>query len=226
MMLHLANVLTPDELNRVRQTIDAGPWTDGAATAGAQAARVKQNRQLRRDSPQSLQMGALVQAALQRHPLFVPAALPAHILPPRFNAYGVGDRFGEHVDGAIHPDPSTGRDLRADVSVTLFLSDPDDYEGGELVIEDTYGAHEARLAAGDAILYPATSLHRVELVTRGRRVASFLWVQSLVRDAQRRRMLFDLDMTIIALRNRIGDESEVVALTSHYHNLLRQWAEC
>jgi PKHD-type hydroxylase len=163
--------------------------------------------------------------ALKRHPLFVSAVLPKHILSPLLNRYEGGGHYGSHVDGAIHYDASRQSSVRTDVAVTVFLCAPDEYDGGELIVEDTYGAHEVKLPAGDAIVYPATSLHRVEPVTRGVRLASFLWAQSMVRDDWRRNMLFDLDMIIVKLRGQLGDSGEVVSLTSHYHNLLRQWAE-
>jgi PKHD-type hydroxylase len=225
MLLHVPNVLTPDEIAHIRAVLLDAAWTEGRYTTGAQAAARKWNLQLPVLDPQAQSLAGMVRAALQRNALFHSAALPKTILTPRFNAYKDGGHFGNHVDGAIHPDPVTHEQVRTDISTTVFLSDPEDYDGGELIIEDTYGAHEVKLAAGDAILYPATSVHRVEPVTRGMRLAAFLWTQSLVRDGQRRQMLFDLDMTIVKLRAQIGDSEEVIALTSHYHNLIRQWAE-
>ncbi|MDC7676387.1 Fe2+-dependent dioxygenase [Asticcacaulis machinosus] len=225
MMLHIPDVLSPDQLGDIRRALTEASWQDGAATAGAQASQVKQNRQLPADAPQSQIMADMVTTALKAHPLFVSAALPHIILTPRFNAYEGGGHYGNHVDSAIHYDPLKNISVRTDVSCTVFLNDPEDYDGGELIIEDTYGAHEVKLSAGDAILYPSTSLHRVEPVTRGVRLASFLWVQSMVRDDSRRQMLFDLDMTILKLRQKVGDSPEVVTLTAHYHNLLRQWAD-
>ena len=167
----------------------------------------------------------MVTAALERHLLFVSAALPHHILAPLFNCYEGGGHYGNHVDNAIHLDARRQERARTDVSITVFLSQPDEYDGGELLVEDTYGTHEVKLPAGDAILYPSTSLHRVEPVTRGRRLAAVTWVQSMIRDDWRRAMLFNLDMTILRLRQELGDSEDIVALTSHYHNLLRQWAE-
>lgn len=225
MLLHLSNVLTSDELAEIRAELAQARWADGSATAGPVARGVKQNRQLPADAPEARLLGERVEAALRRHPLFQSAALPRLVITPRFNAYEGGGHYGNHVDSAIHHDPVKGISARTDVSTTVFLNAPEDYEGGELIIEDTYGAHEVKLDAGDAILYPSTSLHRVEPVTRGVRLASFLWTQSLVKDSEQRRMLFELDMTIVRLRAQIGDTEEVVVLTAHYHNLLRQWAE-
>jgi PKHD-type hydroxylase len=225
MMLHIPQLLTPEELSSLRTALDAAPWRDGAMTAGAQASKLKTAEQLPYDAPVNLRLSAVIAGALKRNPMFLSAALPKTILPPRFNRYSGGGTFGNHVDSAVHLDPSTGLNARTDISTTVFLCDPDDYDGGELIIEDTYGAHEVKLPAGDAILYPSTSLHRVEPVTRGTRMVSVLWTQSMVRDGVRRQMLFDLDMTILKLRARLGDSEEVVGLTSHYHNLIRQWAE-
>ncbi len=225
MMLHIPDVLTQAELSHIRGVLAGAGWTHGRNTTGAQAARQKWNYQLPVLAPEAQPLADMVRAALERHPLFVSAALPKTILTPRFNAYEDGGHFGNHVDGAIHPDPVTGQKVRTDISTTVFLSDPETYDGGELIVEDTYGAHEVKLKAGDAILYPATSLHRVEPVTRGMRLASFTWTQSMVPDATRRQILFELDMTILRLRSQLGDSEDVVALTSHYHNLLRQWAQ-
>ncbi len=225
MMLHLPDVLTPQEVAAIRGVLSTADWTDGRHTTGAQAAQQKRNYQLPVLAPQAQSLADTVRVALMRHPLFLSAALPKTVLTPRFNAYEDGGYFGNHVDGAIQPDPVTGLAVRTDVSTTVFLSEPEDYDGGELIVEDTYGSHAVKLKAGDAILYPATSVHRVEPVTRGMRLASFLWTQSLIRDEGRRRMLFELDMAILKLRQQLGDTEEVVTLTSHYHNLLRQWAE-
>lgn len=224
MLLHIPNVLSREQVAALRADLQNAPWVDGGATAGQQAAQVKRNRQLQPGSELALRLGSVVADALQRHPLFMSAALPHRVLAPLFNCYEGGGRYGNHVDGAVHIDPRWGR-VRCDVSTTVFLCDPDEYDGGELVVEDNYGTHEVKLPAGDAIVYPATSLHRVEPVTRGARLASFLWTQSMVRDDAKRSMLFDLDMTIVKLRQQLGDSTELVALTSHYHNLLRLWAE-
>jgi len=225
MMLHIPGVLDRETVAEMRKALANAAWVGGSMTAGAQAGALKKALQLPYEDPLSQRLSAVVTNALKRHPLFVSAALPKVVLPPRFNAYESGFSFGNHVDSAIHIDRSTGLSTRTDISTTVFLSDPDEYGGGELVIEDTYGAHEVKLAAGDAILYPSTSLHRVEAVTHGRRLVSVLWTQSMVREGVRRQMLFDLDMTIVKLRAREGDSEAVVALTSHYHNLIRQWAE-
>ena len=224
MMLHIPDVLTPAEVADIRKVLETANWTDGRHTTGPQAAQQKWNYQLPVLAPEAQPLADKVCSALLRNPLFLSAAMPETVLTPRFNAYESGGYFGNHVDGAIQADPVTGVNVRTDVSTTVFLSEPDEYDGGELIVEDTYGAHEVKLKAGDAILYPATSVHRVEPVTRGTRLASFLWTQSLVRDGTRRQMLFDLDMTIMRLRGQLGDTEDVVALTSHYHNLIRQWA--
>ena len=225
MLLHVPQVLTKAEVTDIRQRLDAAGWSDGSVSAGAQAVNIKQNQQLAADSPAFAELSQRIAQALSRHPLFVSAALPKHILPPMFNRYENGGHYGNHIDNAIQIDRFSGQKIRTDVSTTVFLSEPEEYEGGELIAEDSYGCHEVKLAAGDAIVYPSTSLHRVEPVTSGVRIASFLWTQSLVRDAWRRAMLFDLDMTILKLRGQIGDNPEVVALTGHYHKLLQQWAE-
>jgi PKHD-type hydroxylase len=225
MMLHIPRVLTREQAFDLRARLLENDWVDGRATVGAQGARVKRNRQLPEASPLSLELGQVVLHALERNALYFAAALPLRTVPPLFNRYAEGEQYGDHVDGAVRPLPGSRELLRSDVSATLFLCDPEDYDGGELIVGDTYGEHEVKLPAGDLVLYPSTSVHRVEPVTRGERVCSFFWVQSMVRDDARRAMLFELDRTIEALRARIGDCAETVALTSHYHNLLRQWAE-
>lgn len=225
MMLHVPEVLSKAQVAQIRDWIDPGPWQDGTATAGPQAILAKRNMQLPPDSEVAQRAGKFVADALSRHPLFVSAALPKHMLAPMFNRYEGGGHYGNHVDNSVQLDGRIGQRVRSDVSTTVFLCAPEEYEGGELIVEDTYGTHEVKLNAGDAIVYPATSLHRVMPVTRGARVASFLWTQSMVRDDWRRHMLFDLDMTILKLRGQLGESTEVVSLTSHYHNLLRQWAE-
>lgn len=224
MMLHIPQVLTRDEVAYIRSKLETARWQDGRTSAGPQAAGVKKNAQLPHDAPEAAELSGMVEAALRRHPLFVSAAIPHIVLTPRFNAYEVGAQFGNHIDGALQNDVGRGIVARTDISTTLFLCEPDAYDGGELIVEDTYGAHEVKLPAGDAILYPSTSLHRVEPVTRGVRLASFLWTQSRVRDEGHRRMLFDLDMTVVRLRSQYGDTDDVVTLTGLYHNLLRQWA--
>jgi PKHD-type hydroxylase len=225
MMLHIPEVLSREQVQAMRRALDATDWVDGRATVGPQGAQVKHNRQLPETSPVGLELGKIVLAALARNPLFFAAALPLRTIPPLFNAYAGGEHYGLHVDGSVRQVPGQTTPLRTDVSSTLFLSDPDDYDGGELVVVDTYGTHEVKLPAGDLIVYPSTSLHRVEPVTRGVRVCSFFWTQSMVRDDWRRSMLFELDQNIQKLRARLGDCEEVLGLTGHYHNLLRQWSE-
>lgn len=225
MLLHIPQVLSRDEVAALRTELAAHEWVDGVRTSGPQAAGLKHNLQFPADSPAFAGLSQRVADALARHPLFVSAALPRHILPPMFNCYSGGGRYGNHVDNALQRDRFSGLQVRTDVSTTVFLSEPEEYDGGELIIEDTYGEHEVKLAAGDAIVYPATSLHRVEPVTEGARIAAFLWSQSWVRDAWQRKLLFDLDMNILKLRGQLGDSEEVLGLTSTYHNLLRQWSE-
>jgi PKHD-type hydroxylase len=224
MMLHIPAVLNLDQVNAMRARLHATDWVDGRASVGTQGAQVKRNRQLAEGSPLAVELGQIVSAALMAHPLFFSSALPLRILPPFFNGYAGGEHYGPHVDGAIRAQRG-GAALRADVSCTVFLSDPADYDGGELAVVDTYGTHEVKLPAGDAIVYPSSSVHEVRAVTRGERLASFLWVQSMVRDVGRRAMLFELDTAIQALRTKHGDGAELVALTGHYHNLLRMWAD-
>jgi PKHD-type hydroxylase len=226
MMIQIPDVLTPDEVVHCRAVLDAAEWVDGNATSGFQAAMAKNNLQLPQDGAAAREVGAIVVQALQANPLFVSAALPRTILPPLFNRYGVGMGFADHVDNAIRRDPATGQPLRTDLSVTVFLSEPDDYDGGELVVEDAYGSHLVKLAAGAAILYPASSLHHVTEVTRGARTASFFWIQSLVRDDARRALLLDMDVAIQRLSGAVGTtDPSVLSLTGTYHNLLRMWAE-
>ena len=225
MMLHIPEVLSRAQVAEMRRVLDQTDWVDGRATVGPQGALVKQNRQLPETSPVSIELGQIVLAALASNPLFFAAALPLRTIPPLFNCYAGGEHYGLHVDGAVRKVPGSAQPLRTDVSATLFLSDPEDYDGGELVVVDTYGTHDVKLPAGDLIVYPSTSLHRVEPVTRGSRVCSFFWTQSMVRDDMRRSMLFELDQNIQSLRARLGDCPELVGLTGHYHNLLRQWSE-
>lgn len=225
MLLHIPQVLSKAEVAALRTELAAHDWVDGARTSGAQAAQLKHNLQFPADSPAFAGLSQRVADALARHPLFVSAAMPRHMLPPMFNCYRGGGQYGNHVDNALQRDRFSGVQVRTDVSTTVFLSEPEEYEGGELIVEDTYGEHEVKLSAGDAIVYPSTSLHRVEPVTEGARIAAFLWTQSWVRDAWQRKMLFELDMTILKLRGQLGDSEEVLSLTSHYHNLLRQWGE-
>lgn len=223
-MLHVPDVLTPEQVRELRVALDAADWVDGRQTVGDQGAQVKRNRQLPEHSPVSRELGKTVLAALARAQLFFSAALPLRFVPPLFNRYEGGEHYGLHVDGAVRSLPGTGESLRTDLSCTLFLCDPDEYEGGELEVVDTYGTHEVKLPAGDLILYPSTSLHRVQPVTSGARICSFFWLQSMVRDNHQRTMLFELDQTIQKLRARTGESDESVALTGHYHNLLRLWS--
>ncbi|MGZ8290759.1 MAG: Fe2+-dependent dioxygenase [Telluria sp.] len=224
MMLHIPQVLSREQVATMRGALAQAAWVDGRGTVGAQGALVKQNRQLPESSPAGRELGQSVLAALAANPLFFAAALPLRTSPPLFNSYAGGEHYGAHVDGAVRQ-VAGGPPLRTDVSCTLFLSDPDEYDGGELVVSDTYGEHEVKLPAGDMIVYPSSSVHRVEPVTRGERICSFFWTQSMVRDDARRSMLLELDQNIQRLRARLGDCAELVSLTSHYHNLLRQWAE-
>lgn len=225
MMLHVPGVLTPSQVAEIRKALDAAEWVDGRATVGEQGAKVKANRQLAEGGELSRRFGELILRSLQGHALFMSAALPLRYVPPLFNRYEGGEHYGFHVDGAVRGVPGTNLQLRTDLSCTLFLCEPDAYEGGELEVVDTYGTHEIKLPAGDLILYPSSSLHRVMPVSRGARVCSFFWVQSMVRDDARRGVLFELDQSIQRLRARVGDEPEVVSLTGTYHNLLRMWGE-
>jgi PKHD-type hydroxylase len=226
MMLAIPDLLDTDGVARVRAIIDAGDWQDGNATSGHQSALAKKNEQLPEDGAAAKEAGRLVLEALGRSALFVAAALPLKIFPPLFNRYQSGERFGTHIDNAVRIHRSSEFRVRTDLSATLFLEDPEAYEGGELVVEDNLGAQAVKLPAGHLLLYPASSLHRVEPVTRGARVASFFWVQSMVRDDGARTILFDLDRSIQAVAaDRGQDDGEVVRLTGVYHNLLRRWAD-
>lgn len=226
MLICIPDVLAPAEVARCRSALADAAWQDGRATAGPQSAAVKHNWQLPVDSAEARQLGDLVLEALSRSPLFLSAALPLRILPPMFNRYGVGQTFGVHVDNAIRNAPGSPVRIRTDLSCTLFLAEPEEYEGGELAIETAYGSHEVKLPAGHAVLYPATSLHCVRPVTRGERVASFFWVQSMIREEGPRTMLFDLDQTIQELQVERGVEDPAgVRLAGIYHNLVRHWAE-
>jgi PKHD-type hydroxylase len=225
MMLHIPGVLTPEQVAFMRQRLRDAEWIDGRATVGTQGAQVKNNRQLEEYSPLAQELGQIVLDALARNPLFFSAALPLRTCPPMFNNYSGGGTYGNHVDGSMRRVLTTGQWLRTDVSTTLFLTDPEEYEGGELVVEDTYGTHEVKLPAGDMIVYPSTSIHRVEPVTRGARICSFFWTQSMIRDDMKRCLLLDLDRNIQSLRASVGDCDELVNITGIYHNLLRQWSE-
>ena len=225
MLLQIPDLLTADEVAQCRQTLDEAEWVDGRVTAGHQSARAKDNLQLPEEHPAARQLGDLILAALQRSQLFMAAALPLKVFPPLFNRYQGGHSFGTHVDNAIRQVTGTPHRVRTDLSATLFLTRPDEYEGGELQVEDTYGVQSVKLPAGHLILYPASSLHQVRPVTRGARLASFFWVQSMVRDDGRRTILFDLDVAIQRIGEDLPDHPSAVQLTGVYHNLLRRWAE-
>lgn len=227
MMVHIPELLTSAEVAQCRAILEEAAWVDGAGTAGDQAAKAKFNLQIPEGSKAAMAAGDIVLRGLARSPIFSSSALPFKVLPPMFNRYDTGMKFDDHVDGAVRVIPGSGGErLRADISSTLFLTSPDEYDGGELVVEDTYGTHSVKLAAGDIVVYPSSSLHHVTPITRGSRWSSFFWTQSMVRDDGKRMLLYDLDMAIIEVRQRLGDhERASVALTSHYHNLLRRWAE-
>ena len=227
MLIAIPDVLGAAQIAEVRRLIDAGDWVDGNATSGAQSALAKRNRQLPEDSDAAKRAGSIVLDALAASPLFVAAALPLKVFPPLFNRYEGGDAFGMHVDNAVRIKRGSDFRIRSDLSATLFLEEPEHYDGGELVIEDALGMQRVKLPAGHMVLYPASSLHRVERVTRGCRTASFFWVQSMVRDDGARRILFELDQGVQAAGAAMGqDDAAVIQLTGVYHNLLRRWAEC
>jgi PKHD-type hydroxylase len=225
MMVHIPQVLTPDQVARCREVMQKAAWVDGRVTAGHQSERVKNNLQLPETAPEARELGDMVLAALGRNNLFVSAVLPKQVFPPLFNRYDVGMTFGAHVDNAIRGYLNTPLQVRTDVSATLLISAPEDYDGGELVVNDTYGQHAAKLPAGDMVIYPGTSLHHVMPITRGSRIASFFWIQSMIRDVTKRSLLFDLDMAIVKLNRDHPAHASIVELTSVYHNLLRQWSE-
>ena len=225
MLLQIPRVLSDEQVAHARGLLASADWVDGRVTAGRQSGQVKDNLQLSEDSPVARELRDVVLAALQTSPLFTSAALPLRVFPPLFNLYRGGQSFGNHVDNAIRQITGTPLRIRTDLSATLFLSPPDEYDGGELIVEDTYGVHTVKLPAGDLVLYPSTSLHRVQPVTRGARLASFFWVQSIVRDDAARTVLFDLDTAIQRLAGDGVDHPAVVQLTSVYHNLVRRWAE-
>lgn len=226
MLVRIPNVLSSEQVKRCREVLERAAWADGRITAGHQSAQVKRNLQLPEGTPEARELGDMVLSALNRNPLFMSAVLPKTIFPPLFNRYDADGQmnFGSHVDNAIRTIPGTGRRVRTDVSSTLFLSSPEEYDGGELVIEDTYGSHSVKLPAGDMIVYPGTSVHHVTKVTRGSRLASFFWTESMIAEVTKRAMMFDLDMSIIRLNADHPEHPSLVSLTSLYHNLLRQWA--
>ena len=225
MMLRIPALLTPEEVLECRQAMEAADWQDGRLTAGSLAIKVKSNLQLPVDSPLAARMGHLILDTLGQNPLYLSAALPLRVLPPRFNRYEGGGTYGNHIDNALFVIPGTAIKVRTDVSTTVFFSNPDEYEGGELIVEDTYGHQSVKLAAGDAIVYPGTSLHRVNPVTRGTRYASFFWTQSLVKSDEQRRILFDLDQSIQQLTMDCPEHPRLSSLSGTYHNLLRMWSE-
>lgn len=225
MVLHVPDVLTAEQLAFCRRILDGAEWVDGRVTAGPQSALAKRNRQIPEDHPAARQLGDLVLASLERSPLFVAGALPQRIFPPLFNRYEGGEAFGSHVDNAIRQVRNGGWRVRTDLSATLFLNAPDEYDGGELVVEDVYGPHRVKLPAGHLVLYPASSRHHVRPVTRGARLASFFWIQSMVRDDGERALLFDLDVAIQRLARSEPDHASVLPLTAVYHNLVRRWAD-
>jgi PKHD-type hydroxylase len=225
MLLQIPDVLTPEQVAHARHRLESAGWVDGRVTAGHQSSVVKDNLQLPEDHPVARELGDMILDALQRNALFVSAALPLRVFPPLFNCYRGGQSFGNHVDNAIRQISGTPLRIRTDLSATLFLAEPEDYDGGELVVEDTYGVHSVKLPAGHAVLYPATSLHHVRPVTRGARLASFFWIQSMLRDDADRTLLFDLDTAIQRLTIDRPQHPAAVQLTAVYHNLLRRWAD-
>ncbi|MBM7063422.1 Fe2+-dependent dioxygenase [Pseudomonas sp. UL073] len=225
MMVHIPRVLSAEQVADCRRLLLQARWSDGKQTAGYQAARVKNNLQLAESAPEAQQVGRLILQALERTPLFISAALPLKVLAPQFNCYQGGQAYGFHVDSAVR-ERSDGQRVRTDLSATLFLTDPAEYDGGELVIEDTYGSHSVKLPAGDLILYPSSSLHQVTPVTRGARISSFFWMQSMVRDEGQRRLLFELDNSVQQLSRELGaGHASCVRLGGVYHNLLRRWVD-
>jgi PKHD-type hydroxylase len=227
MLVAIPNALGAQQLHEVRARLEAAgdAWVDGRVSAGWQGAPVKHNEQIDERAAVAAECQSVILGALERHPLFISAVLPNEVYPPMFNRYGEGMAFGAHVDGSVRIHPHTGRKLRTDVSATLFLNEPDEYDGGELVVHDAFGAHRVKLAAGDMVVYPATSLHEVTPITRGRRLASFFWIQSLVRDDARRSMMFDLDNAIQRLNRTGADALARRDLVGVYHNLMRQWSD-
>jgi PKHD-type hydroxylase len=229
MLLTIPNILTVEEVKQGRQLLDQADWVDGKVTAGHQSAKAKDNMQLPEGSPVSRQLGEMILNALGKNPLFLSAALPSRVFPPLFNRYSGGQSFGTHVDNSIRQVTGTSHRIRTDISATLFFAGPEEYDGGELCVEDTYGVHSVKLPPGHMVLYPATSLHHVKPVTRGARICSFFWIQSMIREDSRRSLLFDMDLGIQRLNHELPDQpiaaKTAVQLTGVYHNLLRQWAE-
>ncbi len=225
MLLHIPGLFSREEVQRVREALEQADWADGKITAGYQSAKAKHNLQLPEGHPLALEIGAAMIERLWRNPLFMSAALPHKVFPPLFNCYTEGGNFDFHIDNAVRQPKGNPERIRTDLSSTLFFSDPDDYDGGELVIQDTYGSREVKLPAGDLVLYPGTSLHKVNPVTRGARLASFFWTQSLVREDSQRTLLFEMDGAIQSLTRDVPDHPALIQLTGNYHNLLRRWVE-
>jgi PKHD-type hydroxylase len=224
-LLSIPDVLTPEQVAQARQILDQAEWVDGRVTAGHQSSRAKDNMQIPEDHPAARTVGDMIVNALGQNALFISAALPQRVFPPLFNRYTGGQSFGVHVDNAIRQVTGTAHRIRTDLSATLFLAQPDEYDGGELVVEDTYGTHSVKLAAGHMILYPSTSLHHVRPVTRGARISSFFWIQSMIREDAERTLLFDLDAAIQRVNKQLPSDASSVQLTGIYHNLVRRWAE-
>jgi PKHD-type hydroxylase len=225
MLLQIPNVLAPAQVERGRRLLEEADWVDGRVTAGHQSAKAKNNLQVPESHPAARELGESIVSSLERNPLFLAAALPFRVFPPLFNRYEGGQSFGNHVDNAIRQVPGTPHRIRTDLSATLFFTGPEEYDGGELVVEDHFGVHQVKLPAGHMVLYPASSLHHVRPVTRGVRLAAFFWIQSLVRDDSERTLLFDLDRAVQSLGSDRPDHPAVLELTNVYHNLLRRWSE-
>lgn len=225
MLLHIPNVLTKEQIKECRKLLDEANWIDGKLTAGSQAVNVKSNLQLAENDPLLKYLRDMITSTLKSNPLFVSAALPNHIISPFINRYENSGAYGNHVDNSILHDTCVGKSFRTDISSSLFFTEPEEYEGGEMIIEDTFGTHEVKLPAGDLLLYPSTSLHRVEPVIKGVRMVSFMWTQSIIRSAWKRSILFELDNTIQSLRTKYGETQEAVNLSIHYHKLIQEWAE-
>ncbi|MBD2838228.1 Fe2+-dependent dioxygenase [Pseudomonas sp. JM0905a] len=225
MLLHIPGIFTTEEAARIREALEQAEWQDGKVTAGYQSAKTKNNQQLAEGDPLAREISAAMLQRLWNNPLFISAVLPNKVYPPLFNRYSGGGAFGYHIDNAVRAIKGSPEQVRTDVSATLFFSEPESYDGGDLVIQDTYGEHRVKLAAGDLVVYPASSLHQVEPVTRGARLASFFWIQSMIREDSQRALLFDMDQAIQSLARDVPDHPALVRLTGNYHNLLRRWAE-
>ncbi|WP_342243185.1 Fe2+-dependent dioxygenase [Pseudomonas sp. OTU5201] len=225
MLLHIPGIFTTDEAARIREALEQAEWADGKTTAGYQSAKAKHNEQLPEGDPLAREISTAMLQRLWNNPQFMSAALPNKVYPPLFNRYRGGGTFGYHIDNAVRAIKGSPEQVRTDVSATLFFSEPESYDGGDLVIQDTYGSHRVKLAAGDLVIYPASSLHKVEPVTRGERLASFFWVQSMVREDSQRALLFEMDQAIQSLARDVPDHPALLQLTGNYHNLLRRWAE-